>query len=110
MKAGIGKERAPFVSAISGGHIAAAGVGRKIKNISISAGREHDSIARMLIDLSRAQAAGDDALGMSIDNHQVEHLRVRKHLDRAGGDLPAERLITTEQKLLTGLAARVKGS
>ncbi len=64
----------------------------------------------MLINLSRAQVAGDDSLGVSIDDHQVEHLRLRKHPHGARGDLTAERLITTEQKLLTGLSARVKSS
>ena len=106
----IGKERAPFVSAISGGHIAAAGVGRKIKNVSISAGCENHSIAGVLVDLSRAQAAGDDPLGLSIDDHQVEHLCLRKHLHSARGDLAAQRLITTKQKLLTGLSPRVERS
>ena len=107
---GIGKERAPFVSAVGGGHIAAAGVGRKVKNVSISAGCEDHSIARVLVDLSRAQAAGDNSLGISIDDHQIEHLCLRKHLDIACGDLATKRLVTTEQKLLTGLSPRVKRS
>ena len=47
---------------------------------------------------------------MSIDNHQIEHLGLRKHLDGARGNLTAKRLVTTKQKLLTGLAACVKSS
>ena len=47
---------------------------------------------------------------MAIDNHQIEHLGLRKHLHRAGGDLAAKRLVAAEQKLLAGLAARVKRS
>ena len=110
MKAGIGKERALFVSAIGGGDIAAARVGREIENISVSAGREDDGIARVRIDFPGAQAAGDDALGVSIDKHEIEHLRVRKHLHSARGDLAAERLVSAQQKLLPGLPARIKRS
>ena len=45
---------------------------------------------------------------MPIDQNEVEHLGLRKHFHRAERDLPAERLIRAEQKLLAGLAARVK--
>src|SRR6266700_8062615 len=45
---------------------------------------------------------------MSNHDHEVEHLGVGKHLHGVGGDLAAERLITTQQQLLTRLAARVK--
>ena len=46
---------------------------------------------------------------MSLDNDEIEHLCLRKHLHGTGCDLPTKRLITTEQKLLTGLSTRVKG-
>ena len=49
---GIRKERAFFVSAIRGRHIAAACVGRKIKNVPVPAGREHDCVADVLVHLS----------------------------------------------------------
>ena len=49
---GIREERAFFKRAIRGGHIAAAGVGGKIKNISITAGSEHNRVGRILLDLS----------------------------------------------------------
>ena len=45
---------------------------------------------------------------MTVDDYQIEHLRLRKHLHGAGSDLTAKRGITTEQKLLAGLPARVK--
>ena len=54
------------------------------------------------------ETASDDSLGVSVDHDEVEHLGLRKHLHGAGRDLAAKRLITAEQKLLTGLAARVK--
>jgi hypothetical protein len=104
------EERASFKSSISGCDVAPACVGREIKYVSISTSREHDSIRCMSLDFSGTQIAGNDSLGMSLDNHEIEHLRLRKHLDRAGRDLSAKRLITAEQKLLTGLSARVESS
>ena len=105
---GIGEERAFFVGAIGGGDVAAARIGRKIKNIAVTAGREHDGVARRAARFFRSQVSGDDSLGVAIDEHEIEHLGLRKHLHRAGGDLAAKRLISAEQKLLAGLAARIK--
>src|SRR5438876_11489229 len=109
-EAGIGEERALFVGAIRGGDVATARVGREVKDVAVAASREHDRVGRILVDLSRDQIARDDPLGMTIYNHQVEHLGLRKHLHGAGGDLTTECLITAEKQLLTGLAARVKRS
>ena len=106
----IRKERAPFVRAISGRDVATPRVSRQIKHVSISAGREHDSICCVPFNSSRAQAPSHDSLGVSVDNHEVEHFRLGKHLHRAGRDLTAKRLITAEQKLLTGLSARVESA
>ena len=108
VKQGLAKSAPFFVSAISGGDVATARVGRKIKGVAVSAGGEHDRVGRVLVDLTREQIARDDSLGVTIDDDEVEHLGLRKHLHGAGGDLPAKRLITTEQQLLAGLAARVK--
>src|ERR1700719_3586879 len=105
---GIREQRAFFVGAISRRHIAAAGVGRKIKNVSVSASREHNRVACELLDLPGAQAAGDDSLCLTLDNHEIEHFGLRKHLDRAGRDLAAKGRITSEQQLLPSLAAGVK--
>ena len=108
--AGIGEERALLVGAIGGGDVAAAGVGREIKNVAVAAGGEDDGIGRVPADFAGDQIADDDALGVAVDDDEIEHLGLRKHLDGAGGDLPAERLVGAEQKLLAGLAAGVKGS
>ena len=95
-EAGISKERAFFVSAISRGDVASARVGREVKNISVTAGRKHNRVGRDVVDLTGTQIPGDDSLGVSIDNYNVEHLGLRKHLHCAVGDLSAERLITAE--------------
>ena len=62
------------------------------------------------LDLAGDQVADDDAAGVAVDDHQVEHLGAREHLDRAGADLAAERLVGAEQQLLAGLAAGVEGA
>ena len=61
-------------------------------------------------DFAGDQIARDDSLGVAIDQDEVEHLGLRKHLHGAGGDLAAERLISAEQELLAGLAAGVKSA
>jgi len=105
----IGKKGSLFVGTISGCDIAAARIGREIIDVPISAAGEDDRVGRVSLDVSRSQAASDDSLGLPVHNHQIEHLCLREHLHCAGSDLTAQRLITTEQKLLAGLAARVKG-
>src|SRR5207247_10520547 len=102
-KGGIREERTFFVSAICGRYIAPACISRKIKNVSIPAGGEHDRVARVLVHLSGAQAARDDSLGVPIDDYQVEHLSVWRHLQTARRDLAAMRLITTNHELVTGI-------
>ena len=88
------KERASFVSAIRCGHIASARIRREIKHVAVSAAREHDRVRSVPLDFSRAQVSSDDSLRLSVDDHQIEHLCLRKHPHCAGGDLSAKRLIT----------------
>ena len=89
----VGEERAFLVGAIGGGHVAAAGVGREEKNIAVAAGREDDGIGRVPDDFAGDEVAGDDALGVPVDEDEIEHFRLWKHRDGAGRDLPAERLV-----------------
>ena len=79
----IGKESASFVSAIRCSHIAAARVGREIEHVSVAAAGQHDGVRGMLLNFSRAQVSRHDSLGLAIDNHQIEHLCLRKHPDCA---------------------------
>src|SRR5207302_11358768 len=103
---GIGEERAFFISAIRRGDVAAARVRGEIKNISVTAGGENDRVRGDVVTLTGAQLTGDDSLGMSIHNNDVEHFVLRKHLHRAGGDSPPKRLMTPKPKLLAALPAR----
>jgi len=60
-EARITKKRAAFVSAIGGSHVASACVGRKKKNIAVTAGRENYGVAGEGIDFAGAQIAGDNS-------------------------------------------------
>ena len=107
-EAGVSEERATFVSAIGGGDVATAGVSRKEKNVAVTASGEHYGITGEGIDFARAKIAGDDSLGVTIYEHEVEHFRLRKHCHSPERDLATERLIGAQQKLLSRLAARIK--
>src|SRR5437899_7739662 len=107
-EAGITKERATFISAIGSGDVATACVGRKKKNIAVTAGRENYGVAGEGIDFAGVQIAGDNSLCVTIDQNKVEHLGLRKHFQRDERDLEDEGLIRREQKLLAGLYAGVK--
>src|SRR5262245_12994109 len=103
------EKRASFIGAIGGRDVAPASVGREIEHVSIAPGREHHSIRRQSLYFSGAEIAGKDSLGMSFDDHQVEHFSLRKHLHCARCDLTAKRLIATKEQLLTGLSTCIKG-
>src|ERR1700730_10374917 len=90
----VGEKSAFFISAVSRSDIATASVGRQIKNLSVSVGREHNGIRGVLVDLTGDQIARNDSLGVPVDSDEVEHLGLRKHLYAAGRNLSAERLIT----------------
>src|SRR4029453_11620818 len=102
-EARIAEEGAPFVCAIGGGDVAAARVGRKKKNIAVTPRRENYGVAGEGLDFPGAKVAGDDSLGVTINQNKIEHLGLRKHFHRAERDLAAHCLISAEQKLLAGL-------
>src|SRR5205814_7405591 len=56
----------------------------------------------------RDEVARDDALGLAVDHHEIEHLALWMHLDQARADRAHQRRIRTEQQLLPGLSARIK--
>ena len=107
---GIGKECASLVSPICRCDIAAACVGRKVKDISVTTGSEHNRVGCVRFDFSGDQTPGHDAFGVPIDQDKVEHFCLGEHFDCSGCNLPAECLISAKEKLLAGLAAGVKCS
>src|SRR4029077_18328801 len=88
------EERASFVSAIGRCDVTATRVCRQIEYVAISSAGERDGVGCMPLHFSRAQVPSDNSLGLSIDDYQVQHLCVWKHLHRARGDLATKRLVT----------------
>src|SRR5436190_22341252 len=109
-EARVRKERAFFVGTIRCGDVATARVRRKIKNVSITARRENNSITGMGFDFPSHETARDYSFGVAVHQDEIEHLGLRKHFYRVRGDLAGEGLVSAKQKLLARLAAGVKGS
>ena len=64
----------------------------------------------MVADFAGDHIANHDALCVSFDEDDVEHLGSWIHLYLAKADLPVERGIGAKQQLLAGLPARIKGA
>src|SRR5688572_6038583 len=107
---GIREERAFLVCAPRRGDVATLRIRGKKKHIAIAARGENNGVCCMGRNRSVHHVAHDDAFGVTIDDYDVEHLGAREHLDGARTDLPAQRLVSAEQQLLTSLAASVKSS
>src|SRR5579862_2767241 len=56
------------------------------------------------------QVPHNNAFGMPINHYKVEHFGARKHFNRAEANLARQRLVSTQQQLLTSLPARVERS
>ena len=106
----IGKEGAPAVSAPSGGHVAAHGVGGKVEDVSISACAEENRVCGVSLHFSSHQVAGDDAFGMTVYDNDIKHLGAGVHFHTAPSDFFIQCGVGAEQELLPGLATSVKSS
>ena len=110
VKQGLANSAPLLVRAPDGGGVAALGVGGKIVDVAVAAGAQHHRIGDVRFDFAGDQVARDDAAGVAVDHHQVQHLVRGIHLHLAGADLPLQRLVSAQQQLLAGLAARVEGA
>ena len=61
-------------------------------------------------DLAAHHVAHDDPFGLAIDQDQIKHLGACMDFDLPFGDLPAHRLIGTDEDLLTGLTAGIEST
>ena len=84
--AGIGEARAALVGAPDGGGVRAARVGREIEHVAVTARREHDGVRVVPRDFAGLKIANDDALGVAVHDHEVEHLGMRVGFHAAAGD------------------------
>ena len=99
---------ASLVGTPDGSRVGSLSIGREIKHVAISAGRQHNRFTRVRFDRAVNEIASNDATCSSVDDDQVEHLGARKHLHTTTGYLPLERLIRSKQQLLSGLTTGVK--
>ena len=106
----VGEVGPTFVRAMCGADVAAHGVGREKERVRVATGGQAHRIGCVTLDRPGDEVACDDAFAVTIDDHDVEHLAAGLELDRAGLHLAHEGLVRAEQKLLTGLSARVEGS
>jgi hypothetical protein len=65
-------------------------IGREIEDVAVAAGAEQDGVAGPALHLAAHEVTGDDALGVAVDEHQVEHLAPGVHLDLVGLDHPRQ--------------------
>ena len=107
-EARVGETGALLVGPPSGGRVGIAGVGREIEDVAVTARGEDDAVGRMAGDRTRVEIADNDALGLPVDEDEVEHLGIVVHLHRTRSDHLRQRRVSTEQELLAGLTASVK--
>ena len=108
--AGIGEIGTAAGGAPSGGDVAAHRIGRQEEDVAIAAGGEDHGVGRVGLDLAADHVADDDALGVAVDQDDIEHLGPREHLHAALVDLFLQGLVAPDQELLAGLAAGVEGA
>ncbi len=67
-------------------------------------------MGRVALDLTSDEVPGDDAAGLAILHHQIEHFRASVELDLAEADHTHHLLVGAEQQLLTGLPTGIEGA
>ena len=105
---GIREERAPAVGPPDGRGVARFGVRRQEERVGVATGGEHDRVGRVRGDVAGDQVTDHDAGAAPVDDDDVEHLGALVERHRAEPDLAGERLVRTEEQLLSGLAPRVE--
>ena len=83
---GVGHVGSAFVGAEGGHDITAHGVGGEVENVAITSGGEDDCIRGVRGDLARYQITNDDALGLTINEHNVHHFSAGVHFNATFGN------------------------
>ena len=107
-KAGIGEEGSLLVALPGGGTVGIHRIGGKEIGISVAAGSEHHRMGAETLDFTGHEVAGDDSLGLAVDDHEVQHLVTGIALDGSCGDFLVQGSIGAEQELLAGLSAGIE--
>ncbi|MEY4033884.1 MAG: hypothetical protein RL492_1078 [Verrucomicrobiota bacterium] len=106
----VGETGAAAVGAEGRGDVATLGVGGEVEDVAVAAGADHDHVGGPGFDGAGDEVARDDALGLAVDEDEVEHLMARVHLHGAEANLTGERRVGADQQLLAGLTAGVEGA
>ena len=80
------------------------------KDVSVATSSENDRVGGVGGDGSGVQIADDNAFGVTIDLHEIEHFGARVHFHSTFMDLFLKSLVATDEELLAGLAARIEGA
>ena len=107
-EARVGEERAFFVRAPRRRGVAALRVRRQKVNVAVAARAHDDRVRRVRLDFSVDHVARDDAARMSAFDDELQHFGAGIHFHVAQADLPRQRGVGAEQKLLTSLPTRVE--
>src|SRR6185312_4223963 len=107
---GIREQSPAFVRPPDGCCVRTLSVCRKIIDIDVAARRQDNRIAQVCRNLAGHEVPCHDASRSSVDHNQIEHLRTREHCHAPRVDLPFERLVSPQEKLLTCLAACIKST
>ena len=104
----ISKRRAALVGAPDCGGIAAGCIRGQEENVAVATRTEDDRITEVTGDLPVPQIACNDAAGDAVMKNQIQHFRMRVHFHLTSRNLPIQRCIRSQQKLLAGLSAGVE--
>ena len=107
--------RVSHVGAFSGGlpgssNAATHGVSGKVENVDVTTGGQDDCVTPMRLDITIDHVTAGNTLGNTINHDQVKHLTAFVKFNRAGFYLARECRVSTEQQLLTGLAAGIEST
>jgi len=109
-EARIGKRCPLPVRTVGSGNVTAPRIGREEEDVRVTTSRKNYRISDVRRNLTGDGVPSNDSSRFSIDDDEVQHLGAGMHIYVAEPDLTAERLIRTEEKLLTGLPPSIKGS
>src|SRR5262249_48209091 len=107
-EARIGKKRPALVRTPRGGCVRVESVGREEVNASVPARRENDRVGCVPLKLAREQVARDDSAGLAVDENEIQHFAAAEKLHLLLIHLAHQRAVSSEQKLLARLPARVE--
>ena len=106
----ISEHRALAIYLNSSCTVATHGVGREEIGITIATRSDYNGISREAFELTCNEVLGNNTTSVTINDHNVFHFVTGVKLHLTGLYLRAQRRISTEQQLLTGLSLGIEGT